>query len=92
MQKFVRCVLHLPAADTTVEVAIGRAFANAPGDMCHGVPIEPDQRKVQIDVIHDNCGEYRLPIEHPEFRYVQDAIGSFILWPYDLIVFEPGQV
>ena len=92
LQRITRCRLLLPAADTTIEVAIGRAFGTDPSDMCHGHPIGADQRKVQVDVYNDNCGEYQLPIPHPDFRLLREALGSFVLWPKALIAFGPGQV
>ena len=92
LQRFLKCKLFLPAADTQIEVATGRAFASDPGDMCHGVPIGADQRKVQIDFCNEHCGEHKLPIPHPEFRDLQEAIGSFVLWPKKLIAFGSGQV
>ena len=73
-------------------MAAGRVFEYAPDDMCHHVLIGEDQRKVQIDFIHDHARGYDLPIPHPEFRELHEAIGSFLLWPLHLIAVDTAQV
>ena len=92
MQRFVRCKLFLHAADQQVEVAVGRMFEYVPGDKCHHREIGEKERKVQIDVIHDHCRSYPLPIPHPDLRDLMDALGSFILWPVELIAPDSDEV
>ena len=92
MQRFVGCKLFMHAADEQIEVAAGRVYDYVPGDKCHHREIGENERKVQIDLIHEHCRIYPLPIPHPDLRDLMDAIGSFILWPADLIVADSDEV
>ena len=63
-----------------------------PGDKCHHREIGENERMVQIDLIHDHCQMYPLPIPHPDLRDLMDALGSFILWPVELIAPDSDEV
>ena len=79
--------------DTQIEVATGRMFLPVPGATCHGQPIPPNQRKVQIDFCVEANRSHKLPTPVADVVEIHEAVGSFVLWPVHLIEIEStGQV
>ena len=60
-------------------------YLPVPGATCHGQPIPPDQRKVQIDFCIEECRSYKLPNPVADLVEIHEAVGSFVLWPAYLI-------
>ena len=71
----------MPAADAQIEVATGRVCLSIQGNTCHGQPIPPDMRKVQIDVCMLEARLFKLPISVANVVDINEAVGSYVLWP-----------
>lgn len=69
-------------------VAIGKVI-NTPGDnTIHNVDIPLNHARVSIDVVNE--GDANLPVSYPaaDMMVVNDAVGSFVAWPIELIIVE----
>jgi hypothetical protein len=81
----VSCKLYAPAAYTFIEVAEGRVHFSSPGVICHNEPILVDHYKVQIVCCLEDYRMLRLPKLVADLEFLADAVGSFVLWPTNMI-------
>jgi TNP1/EN/SPM transposase len=73
------------------KVAYGKVFlSNQQGQTIHGVPLQDDCCRVSIDQVVK--GGAFLPYEAGDMRTVEDALGSFVAWPKNLIKNSDQQV
>ena len=74
-----RCKLFV--GDTPCLVAIGRVYGT--GLMIHTVPLGDDFARVVVEEVRHADAE--LPVPTLEFRFVGEALGTFIVWPTHLL-------
>jgi hypothetical protein len=72
-------------------VARGTAIlSDQKGQTIHGVPLQDDCYRVSVDEVVK--GAAFLPYEAGDMRTVEDALGSFVAWPKNLIKIIDHQV
>lgn len=72
------------------KVAFGVVFDDE--DMAstvHGVPLKPEHARVSVDGIIQGGAQVPVPI-HGEIETVEQAVGSLLSWPRDLITYAPN--
>ncbi|KAL1818674.1 hypothetical protein ACET3Z_013543 [Daucus carota] len=82
-----KCELSVDKIDN--KVAFGVVFDDE--DMAstvHGVPLKPEHARVSVDGIIQGGAQVPVPI-HGEIETVEQAVGSLLAWPRDLITYAP---
>ncbi|KAF8107325.1 hypothetical protein N665_0123s0016 [Sinapis alba] len=79
-----KCIL-LDCNNSGRKVAEGRVASTDPNELCHFVPLGPNESKVWIDVA--KIGDAKVWRLNSEIEYISDAVGSVVAWPNDKIMF-----
>ncbi|KAI5426291.1 hypothetical protein KIW84_031913 [Lathyrus oleraceus] len=80
------CQLYL-SSPTYRLVGKGKVH-NTSGDLLHHRPLPDGHLKVSVDVVLDKDALLPIPDIVSETTLLQDAIGSFVAWPLDLIFID----
>ncbi|KAL1823758.1 hypothetical protein ACET3Z_010536 [Daucus carota] len=83
-----KCELSVDKIDN--KVAFGVVFDDE--DMAstvHGVPLKSEHARVSVDGIIQGGAQVPVPI-HGEIETVEQAVGSLLSWPRDLITYAPN--
>jgi len=85
----MKCTLYM--LNLNNPVARGTAIlSDQKGQTIHGVPLQDDCYRVSVDEVVK--GAAFLPYEAGDMRTVEDALGSFVAWPKNLIKIIDHQV
>ncbi|KAL8156660.1 hypothetical protein AgCh_001666 [Apium graveolens] len=82
------CVIHVERGK--VVAARGTLFPTNQGEMIHNNPIAPQNVRVSVDDIITEYQLTPLPVPCYEHETIENAAGSFVQWPKDLVML--GQI
>ena len=85
------CTLLVDEDGERIPVASGRVHPTGEGDLIHNEPLPPDCYKVCLELVHDGCGDYKVPYPVEDEPEVAKHLGFFLKWPIALVLF-PDQV
>ncbi|KAL8156662.1 hypothetical protein AgCh_001668 [Apium graveolens] len=78
------CVIHVERGK--VVAARGTLFPTNQGEMIHNNPIAPQNVRVSVDDIITEYQLTPLPVPCYEHETIENAAGSFVQWPKDLVM------
>lgn len=61
---------------------------NLPGDTLHNRPLPLNHVRVSVDVIFEGSAPLPVPNEDAELFSVENAVGTCVAWPINLIQFD----
>jgi hypothetical protein len=68
-------------------VGKGKVFNDTFGEeiYIHTIPLSPDHVKVGVDIVLETDCPLPLPIEEEDMYNIEDALGTCVAWPRNLI-------
>ena len=72
-----------------VKRIVAEAIVYRQGTMVHHIKIGEDQLKVSVTLVRDGEANADLPFPNDEVVKLGNALGSFILWPRELVSTTP---